>query len=118
MSDELYRERAQLVAALSKVFPASVDRDPAEPEWFVVFIDLPTGQVSWHIAPADLPLFDHLPRYTGRVWDGHTTPEKYERLNALVYPPLYVLKEDGGIYPLDYSEAQHDDPDTSFDFSK
>jgi hypothetical protein len=42
--------------------------DPKEPEWPVAFIELPTGQVSWHV-----------PQHT-RVWDGHTTEQKYKRL--------------------------------------
>jgi hypothetical protein len=42
--------------------------DPAEPAWPVVYIDLPTGQVSWH-----------MPAYGGE-YDGHTTPEKYQRI--------------------------------------
>lgn len=83
MSNELYRERAQLAAALSKVFPASLEIDPADPDWMVCIIDLPTGQVSWHIALTDLDLFQHLPRDAGRVWDGHSTELKYMRLFAL-----------------------------------
>lgn len=82
----LYTERAQLVAALSKCFPASLEADPAEPDWPVCLIDLPSGQVSWHIASGDLHLFDHLPRNAGRAWDGHDTPTKYARLNALHQP--------------------------------
>jgi len=46
--------------------------DPDQPEWPVVFIELPTGQVSWHIA-------QH-----GREWDGHTTEEKYSRIRKLL----------------------------------
>lgn len=81
--NDLYRERAHLVAALSKLFPASLEHDPAEPEWPVCIIDLPTGQASWHIAPSDVELFAHLNRSVGRVWDGHTTQEKYARLDGL-----------------------------------
>lgn len=92
MSDinAVYTERAHLVAALSKLFPASLeDHIPAEGEawdedWTtVVLIDLPTGQASWHVARWDLHLFAHLKRGQGRVWDGHSTPEKYARLDAL-----------------------------------
>lgn len=42
--------------------------DPKEPEWPVAFIELPTGQVSWHLAPHPVE------------WDGHTTEQKYERI--------------------------------------
>jgi hypothetical protein len=46
----------------------------------VVYIDLPTGQVSWHIGDNDMHLITTLPVYNG-VWDGHTTDEKYQRLS-------------------------------------
>lgn len=43
-------------------------------EWrHVVYLDLPNGeQVSYHMAPADVPLLDGLPEYTGK-WDGKFT---------------------------------------------
>ena len=54
-----------------------------DPEWTnVVFIDLPFGQVSWHIHDSEMPLFADLPPYD-RPWDGHTTAEKYARLAQL-----------------------------------
>lgn len=81
-----YRERNQIVAALSKVFPAGISRTAIggwDEEWHsCVYIDLPTGQVSWHFHDRDADLFSHLGPYLGS-WDGHTTEEKYERLAAL-----------------------------------
>lgn len=63
------------------------EHDPADagwdPEWrTIVFIDGPTGQLSWHLHDSDVPLFDGLPRGPNS-WDGHTTPEKYERVARL-----------------------------------
>lgn len=89
--DGAYNERDHLVAALSKFFPASLERHPAEEEWdddwrWIVFIELPTGQVSWHIHDSEVGYFAHLARETGRKWDGHLTPEKYDRLAALSLP--------------------------------
>lgn len=63
-------------------------RDPdREPGWHIVYIDTPAGQMSWHISPNDVDLFEHVefvdsadPR---AQWDGHTTAIKYERLAAL-----------------------------------
>jgi hypothetical protein len=46
--------------------------DPAEPDWPVAYIELPTGQVSWHM-PAHK-----------REFDGHSSPEKYQRINAWI----------------------------------
>lgn len=84
VKDGAYSERNKLVAAISKMFPASLERHDGadwEDEWrWVVFIDLPTGQASWHLHDSELPQFDHLPRMTGRKWDGHTNDEKYARL--------------------------------------
>lgn len=54
--------------ALSAGFSAGIRIDPAEPAWPVVYIELPDGQVSWHM-PAHV-----------RDWDGHTTPEKHARI--------------------------------------
>lgn len=46
--------------------------DLAEPEWPVAFIELPTGQISWH-----MPQFPD-------AWDGHTTEQKFERIAEYV----------------------------------
>lgn len=45
--------------------------DPQEPEWPVAYIELPTGQVSWH-----------LPQHSV-AYDGHTTAQKYQRCREL-----------------------------------
>ncbi|MFI8360741.1 hypothetical protein ACIGD1_11335 [Streptomyces sp. NPDC085612] len=84
--DRAYRERAQLVAHLASLYPSQIAyTDPDTPEWAVVTIEAPTGQMSWHVAPADMDLFDHVERQNGLVlpWDGHTTEQKYERLQQL-----------------------------------
>lgn len=83
-----YHERDMLVAALSKLFPAYLarheDSDVSwEDDWrWIVFIDLPTGQVSWHIHDSERSLFDHL-QVKENKWDGHNTDRKYQRLEAL-----------------------------------
>ncbi|MFE5871629.1 hypothetical protein ACFQ6V_23695 [Streptomyces roseifaciens] len=81
--DAVYRERAHLIAHLAALHPSHIGyTDPNAPDWAVVIIEAPTGQLSWHIAERDLPLFEHV-EPTNRIcrgWDGHTTEEKYERL--------------------------------------
>lgn len=88
--DGAYQERDRLVAALSKLFPATLARHEGadwEDEWRnIVFIDLPTGQASWHIHDSELPQFAHLSQSNPK-WDGHTTEEKYARLAALGEKP-------------------------------
>jgi hypothetical protein len=78
--DAAYRERAHLVAHLAARYPSSIGTDPAEPDWRVVYVQLPTGQVSWHISRADSDLINFL-LPDGTKWDGHDTAEKYRRLD-------------------------------------
>lgn len=88
--DAAYHERNQLVALLAALFPSSLERHPDEDtEWEndwrnIVYMDTPAGQLSWHLHDSELPLFDHVPRLQGRTWDGHTTEEKYGRVQALI----------------------------------
>lgn len=87
--DLAYSERNKLVALLSKLFPASLERHPDEDkdwedDWrWIVFIQLPTGQVSWHIHDSELPLFDHLPANQGVKWDGHDNNLKWIRASLV-----------------------------------
>lgn len=70
---ELYARRNQsILVALGSAamlgWECGVGIDPQEPDWPVVYIQLPTGQVSWHITSYDKP------------YDGHSTEEKYQRI--------------------------------------
>ena len=51
----------------------------AEPEWPILYIDLPTGQVSWHIPKKEM--IGDWPIYQGQ-WDGHDLGTKRNRLKA------------------------------------
>lgn len=57
-------------AQMSKVALAGFRIDPRDADWPVAFIVLPQGQVSWHIPAFSVP------------WDGHSTEEKYKRVEA------------------------------------
>lgn len=46
--------------------------DANEPEWPVIFIELPTGQISYHMPPHHC------------VWDGHTSEEKLARIREFL----------------------------------
>lgn len=87
--DAAYWERNQLVALLSKLFPSGTKRtsiDGWSDDWHgCVYIDLPTGQASWHYHDSQAYLFEHLPPYAGE-WDGHTTAKKYERIEEIEAP--------------------------------
>jgi hypothetical protein len=84
-----YRERAHLAAHLAAGYPSVLvdGADANAPDWPVLFVKLPTGQVSWHISPDDRDLFAHVRRTIAGmpdapVWDGHSTDEKYARVHA------------------------------------
>lgn len=90
--DAAYAERNRIVAALARVMRwagwrawlADHPPDPSwDPEWkTIVFIEGPTGQLSWHMHDSDVALFADLPRGEN-TWDGHGTYQKYARLAAL-----------------------------------
>ena len=81
--DGAYNERNRLVAFMARLFPSGLKKTDI-PGWDeawhgCVYIDLPTGQASWHFHDREAHLFDGLPPYSGE-WDGHNTDEKYERI--------------------------------------
>ena len=99
--NEVYTERNRLIALAA----ALAERDgmeagvrehegEAEPGWAtVVCIDLPTGQVSWHLPDAEADAFTSaLPEYPGS-WDGHTTEQKHARIEAFLVPPAEGWQE-------------------------
>jgi hypothetical protein len=61
-----------MAAAWAVGIPAGFAIDPAQPGWPVAYIELPTGQASWH-----------MPAHT-TLYDGHSTAEKYARIKAYV----------------------------------
>ncbi|MCP4538532.1 MAG: hypothetical protein GY832_15460 [Chloroflexi bacterium] len=83
---EAYLDRNQAVQAMARMaqllgMEVGVQTDPSEPEWPVLFVDLPTGQVSYHL-PKDA-MVGEWPKYTDE-WDGHNLDEKRSRLTDYV----------------------------------
>lgn len=84
--DTAYSERDRLVCAISKVFPSWLERHPDsdttwDDDWrWIVFVQFPTGQASWHIHDSERDWFAHLAVQSGNSWDGHSTAEKYARI--------------------------------------
>lgn len=84
-----YAERNQLVALIASLYPSSLERHPEEDldwedDWrWVVYINAPNGQWSWHIHDSQVHWFNYLPRFKNRVWDGTTTEQKYEMIARL-----------------------------------
>jgi hypothetical protein len=91
--DQAYSERNRCVAALALMakgngWPVGLARHPEAEVWEddwrnIVWINLPSGQVTWHLHDSELPLFDFLTLDPSFEWDGHTTEEKYRRLAQL-----------------------------------
>ncbi|MEU0199162.1 MULTISPECIES: hypothetical protein [unclassified Streptomyces] len=90
--DGAYRERAQLLAWLAALHPSSAVITPArdidEDGWHLLYLVAGGWQMSWHIAPLDVPLFRHVelvePSDPRAQWDGHGTEQKYQRLQQHV----------------------------------
>lgn len=106
--DQAYRERAQLLAWLAALHPASAVIAPApdvdEPGWQIVYLNIGGRQASWHISPRDADLFEHVeragPNDLRAHWDGHTTEEKYQRIadhiaHRSFIPPTHYERSDG-----------------------
>lgn len=84
--DEAYRQRNHLVAALARLFPSGTRRTNIEgwsDDWHgCCFIDLTTGQISYHYHDSHAYLFAALPAYE-TPWDGHDKAVVHARLIAL-----------------------------------
>lgn len=114
--DALYRERnavVQLAALLADRLGYAVGwKDSEDPDWPLLFIELPSnGQLSWHLPKAEL--VDVFSPYDG-VWDGHTTEEKYQRIQDFLSGRDSVTKAAGAVpepSPVPASSPQEDYPD-------
>jgi len=84
--DEAYFDRNQLALAFAKLaldrgWTTGLGIDPDEPDWPVLYVDTPAGQLSWHLPKAEV--VGEWPRYHGK-WDGHTVEQKRARLASLI----------------------------------
>ena len=87
-TEYVYYDRNLAVMALARLaqqqgYTVGIALDLAEtPEWqTVIMIDLPTGQVGWHIRESELQ--DDWPAYPGK-WDGHSDELKWDRIKAFL----------------------------------
>ena len=88
--DNAYTERNLLIAYLFRRFPLGIawwtDAPDAE-GYVIVYLETDEGQLSWHMKADEardiMPdWLDHTGKNAGK-WDGHTTAEKYARLERL-----------------------------------
>jgi hypothetical protein len=79
---DVYTDRnllAQLAAQLAERLGYRVwmGTDSKEPDWPVLFIELPTGQVSYHLPRSEIVI---KLEPEAAPWDGHSTDEKWRRI--------------------------------------
>jgi hypothetical protein len=84
--DAIYEDRnctVLLAARLAQLLGYDVRWDDARaPEvWPVLFVQLPTGSVSWHLEPKWHSVLD---APAGGAWDGHTNADKAERIRRFL----------------------------------
>lgn len=77
--DEAYLDRNLCVQVMARMarqlgYNAGIRENG---DWPILYIDLPTGQVSWHIPKADIAGIS--PEYH-KEWDGHDVECKRKRL--------------------------------------
>lgn len=79
--DELYEHRVLLFINLVLTMPEKAAYKRDFETWSAVYLELPTGQISYHIPNDRLRLIEHVvkevPDYK---WDGHTAKLVEERL--------------------------------------
>ncbi len=84
--EDAYLDRNLAVMALAKLakqqgYSVGIKQDPQEPGWPVIMIDLPTGQVGWHIPESELCGAGL--EYHGD-WDVHTLNKKRQRIKDFI----------------------------------
>lgn len=62
-------------------YNVGIKNDSEDKEYVILYIDLPTGQVSWHIPRREL--IGKFPEYNGS-WDGHQIEAKIERVEEYI----------------------------------
>lgn len=94
--EELYEHRILLFFSLVVKSNWNACWRPHYPEWPVLLVETPAGQISYHFHEKYLPLIaDHVPMNDSIVWDGHDSKQVVERLRNLLgdFPPLVAKTE-------------------------
>ncbi|MGV9638022.1 hypothetical protein ACWDO0_27930 [Nocardia rhamnosiphila] len=97
-TEAVYRERAHLTALVARLLAQIPDAEPVviaynsscpPTDWPAIYIELPgAGQISYHINPADLPVFGHVatvaPHDRRARWDGTGKATTHHRIRRYV----------------------------------
>jgi hypothetical protein len=74
--------RAALSAAQAEMPVMWTGSEDGDTDWFVQYITLPTGQVSWHLPAGDCA---QVGTYVEeKIYDGHNNATKYDRCHRFV----------------------------------
>jgi hypothetical protein len=87
--EEAYFDRNQLAmlcAKMAQTLGWDVRVNPEDEEWPIILINLPTGQISYHI-PVNEMRGEYEIDWEGTFWDGHFLNEKRESIQK------YLLKD-------------------------
>ena len=90
-----YRDRNYLVLMAARLaqeagYQVGVNTDSDYPESPVVYIELPSGQVSWHLSPTHFASLSKLLPKHERAWGRHTTGEKQLRICEYFLSPDFM----------------------------
>ena len=84
--NEVYAERNRLALTLARLAHAlghdayfAEDKENG-PDWCILFIETPAGQVSWHIPWDEVQGRHIMPYRLSAEWDGHTKAQANRRL--------------------------------------
>lgn len=81
--NELYDHRNLLFINLCLAMPNFCSWGSGYPGWPVIFCELATGQISYHVPEKFLPLFEKkIKRQEDYEWDGHSSKDVLARLEA------------------------------------
>lgn len=79
--DELYEHRCLLFLNLCLTMPNKARIGKTEGGWFVLFLELPTGQISYHLPERMLPFItSKILADLTHQWDGHKSADVIDRL--------------------------------------
>jgi len=88
LGEEYYHRRnrwvvqAAMNAAMAEMPVMWTDSEDGDKDWFVQYITLPTGQVSWHLPGRDFaPVGERVEK---SVYDGHSNATKYDRCHRFI----------------------------------
>jgi hypothetical protein len=84
--NELYEHRILLFINLCLAMPDKAVIGKTDGDWFVMFLKLPNGQISYHLHIKYLPyVTPHIVADLTYEWDGHVSSDVVERLKLFAY---------------------------------